>query len=69
MNKSQAKGFKGVYAIDEINKILVSDKVGVVLNLDPSNKPGSHWVALYIDSKGDKSVEYYDSFGNDHQQV
>jgi hypothetical protein len=65
MNKYKAKGFKGVYAIDEINKIPISDKMGVVLNLDPSNKPGSHWVALYIDSKGDRSVEYYDSFGRD----
>ena len=59
------KGFKGVYAIDEINKIPVSDKMGFILNLDTSDQKGSHWVAIYIDAKDDNSVEYYDSFGND----
>ncbi len=59
------KGFKGVYAIDEIDKIPVSNKMGVILNLDKSNQPGSHWVALYIDADKDKSVEYYDSFAED----
>ena len=32
-----------------------------VFNLDPSYKPGSHWVAVYIDRKG--RPEYFDSFG------
>jgi hypothetical protein len=59
------KGFKGVYAIDEINKIPVSNKMGVILNLDKSTQKGSHWVALYIDADDDKSVEYYDSFAED----
>lgn len=45
------KGFKGVYAIDEISKITTSNKMGVMLNLDKSNQPESHWVALYINAK------------------
>ena len=65
MDQYKNKGFKGVYAIDEISKIPVSDKMGVVLNLDKSNQPGSHWVALYIDADDDQSVEYYDSYGED----
>jgi hypothetical protein len=40
---------------------------GIVFNIDPSNKPGSHWVSVFIDNhpKDDhtKSVEYYDSCG------
>ena len=32
-----------------------------VFNLDPSYKPGVHWVAVYIDRKG--RPEYFDSFG------
>ena len=36
-----------------------------ILNLDPSYKSGSHWVAVFIDTKGDKSIEYYDSYGDD----
>ena len=52
MDNYKQKGFKGVYAIDEINKIPVSNKMGVILNLDKSTQPGSHWVALYIDAEG-----------------
>lgn len=36
--------------------------VGLVLNLDKSNDPGSHWVAVYFDFKT-KTMEYFDSFG------
>jgi hypothetical protein len=25
---------------------------GIVINTDPSNKPGEHWVAMYIDING-----------------
>jgi len=37
-------------------------KFGFVMNLDKSDKPGSHWVAVYVDTKDDMSIEYYDSF-------
>ena len=68
MKEYNSKGFKGVYAIDEISQIPIqgtTNKMGVILNLDKSSQPGSHWVALYIDADGDKSVEYYDSYGED----
>ena len=34
---------------------------GYILNTDPSDKPGSHWVAMYLteDGKG----EFWDSYG------
>ena len=34
---------------------------GYILNTDPSDKPGSHWVAVYLteDGKG----EFWDSYG------
>jgi hypothetical protein len=36
-------------------------KVGVIFNLDDSNQPGSHWVAMYTDlDKGE--ILYFDSF-------
>jgi Ulp1 family protease len=35
------------------------------MNLDKSNQPGSHWVAVYIDALKDKAIEYYDSYGRD----
>ena len=37
-------------------------KIGVVYNLDPHDKPGSHWVASYMDLK--KNIFYFfDSYG------
>jgi len=60
MKKYENLGWKGVYSIDELDKIPVSDKMAFILNLDPSTKPGSHWVGVFIDTKKDKSLEYYD---------
>jgi len=38
-----------------------------IYNLDKYRKPGSHWVAIYVDnnpeSNHSKSVEFYDSYG------
>ena len=45
--------FRGVYAIDEMKSIkFVSYPSSFVINLDPSYKPGSHWVAVYFDKNG-----------------
>ena len=35
--------------------------VGYILNTDPCQQPGEHWVCLYIDSNG--RGEYFDSYG------
>jgi hypothetical protein len=47
-------------------KILINrlgkTKLGVVFNLDPHNKPGSHWVAVYADFIKGK-IYYFDSVG------
>jgi len=37
-------------------------KIGVVYNLDPSNKGGSHWIASYTDITGHRTY-YFDSYG------
>lgn len=36
--------------------------IGVVFNLDPHDKPGSHWVCAYVDIEACKAY-YYDSYG------
>lgn len=38
----------------------------MIINLDPSDLPGSHWVTvcLYKTSSGDKVLEYFDSYGS-----
>lgn len=35
---------------------------GIIINLDESNKPGSHWVAFWLNN--DQTGEYFDSFGS-----
>jgi hypothetical protein len=39
--------------------------IGVVYNLDPHDKPGSHWVALFIDLNN-MTISYYDSYGEQY---
>jgi Ulp1 family protease len=58
--------FGGVYALDEVHKAPFSldEDMGIIVNLDTSDMTGSHWVALLI-SNEDKSIEYYDSYGED----
>ena len=38
-------------------------KIGVVFNLDKHDKPGSHWVAVYIDTKK-KEIYFFCSYGS-----
>lgn len=60
------KGYLGTFAIDQVKHLDPNHKkFGFVMNLDPSQKKGSHWVAVFIDTRHDLSVEYYDSFGDD----
>jgi hypothetical protein len=52
--------FNGVYACDKIPKNLTQNGA-LVCNTDPSNKPGRHWIVLFI---GDNYIEFFDSLGN-----
>jgi hypothetical protein len=38
------------------------NKVGVIFNLDPHTKSGSHWTALFVDMKRG-GIYYFDSYG------
>ena len=61
-DKVTSRTFRCVFALDEIVHIKQkSFPSAYVFNLDPSYKPGSQWVAVYIDRKG--RPEYFDSFG------
>ena len=49
-DKVTSRNFKGVYALDEIEHIKqISFPSAYVFNLDPSYKPGVHWVAAGAD--------------------
>lgn len=63
--------FKGTIARDEVKtKILPNIKkdsrFGYVMNTDPSNKPGQHWVSVFVDARpnGSNSIEYYNSLAD-----
>jgi hypothetical protein len=45
------------------------NKLGIVFNTDKSNKPGEHWMAMYIDLIGNNlkdhpGIYFFDSFGS-----
>lgn len=46
----------------DYNEFKKYKKVGFVLNLDENDKPGSHWVSLFVDNEN-KTIEYFDSSG------
>lgn len=50
----------GVFACDQIPRRLALPAC-VIINLDTSTLPGSHWVALYIDGKS--RGYFFDSYG------
>ena len=37
--------------------------IGIIFNTDPHNKPGIHWVSVFIDNRN-KILDYFDSLGN-----
>ena len=45
------KIFGGVFAADELPKIMNTFPCGFVANTDPSTEPGTHWVAFYFPSR------------------
>ena len=53
------KIFKKVCAFDQLEKPVFPS--AYVINSDPSNEPGEHWIAVYFDKRG--RGEYFDSYG------
>ena len=58
----------GICVVETLCKINLSKlfnkgirKIGIVFNLDPHYKSGSHWVALYMDFKS-AGIYYFDSY-------
>lgn len=67
---SRYKDYYGTIMRDEIKTILPyiksQSRVSFIMNTDPSDKEGKHWIAVYIDGRSgpesSNSIEYYDSF-------
>jgi len=54
--------FKGVYACNELPDEPFASPFAVVVNTDPIEEAGEHWVALI--SKRSDTVQYFDSYGH-----
>lgn len=59
----------GMCVVDELCRIKINNllkrginQIGIVFNLDPHDKPGSHWVSFYGNLKKGK-LHYFDSYG------
>ena len=59
-----APDFYGVVPCCEIEQYKKHKVVGLIVNTDPHNKPGRHWIALY---KKGKTLNFFDSFGREMQ--
>ena len=55
------KKFCGVFPSDKLPQTIDKYPYGFVANTDPSNKPGTHWVAFYFSSE--HKGEFFDSCG------
>ena len=43
-----SKTFCGVFPSDKLPQTIEKYPCGIVANTDPSDKPGEHWIALFI---------------------
>ena len=57
--------FRGVYSIDTLP---TNGRGLMVVNTDPSDRPGTHWIAIYVDSEGIRG-EYFDSLGREPHAI
>jgi len=53
--------FCGVFPSDKLPQQPLAKPSALVVNTDPSSKPGQHWVAFYFDV--DNTGDFFDSFG------
>jgi len=64
--KRCGKTFLGVFAADRLPSRLPARRpLLLVCNTAPHNNSGEHWIALFIDVKG----QYFDSFGSPPQKI
>ena len=62
--RQYVKRFDGVFSSDR----LPTKPRLLVCNTDPSDMPGAHWIAIYVDDDGHYG-EYFDSLGREPARV
>jgi hypothetical protein len=64
------KCYVGTYARNMLPTAFIKQRpFALIMNTDPIEKPGQHWVAVFVDTKN--NAEYFDSYGFQplHQDV
>lgn len=56
------KNFGGVYALNTLPSH-PSPGYAYIINTDPINRPGTHWVAIYLHHNPNMVPEFFDSLG------
>ena len=62
-NSITTNHFRGVFASDKIKIPLYPLPGSCIVNIDPSTKPGRHWIGLHQEVTG--VIKIWDSFGKD----
>ena len=57
--------FKGVYPADGFLDMPPTYPTSYIINTDPRDQPGKHWVAIYMTS--DSNCEFFNSYGKPPQ--
>ena len=60
LSRALRSSFGGTYPRDLIPHRLRPYEKAIVVNTDPHDKPGTHWVCMYV---APPIVEYFDSYG------
>jgi hypothetical protein len=62
------RDYLGCIGRDQVSTLRIrpGTRFGFVMNTDPSTKPGSHWVAIFVDNRpqGSNSIEYFNSLAD-----
>ena len=56
-----SKKFCGVFPSDKLPRTIDRYPCGLVVNTDPSTKPGTHWLGIFLTSP--QKGEWFDSYG------
>ena len=59
-NKVTQDFFNGIFALDHLDRINSTPGL-VIVNTDPENKPGRHWLLFFFNI--DETVDFFDSLG------
>lgn len=63
-NRFTRKQYQGIFPVDLLPRYRLNRRPAtLIVNLDPSHKPGTHWTLIHFPQSNHDSTYYFDSFG------